>query len=317
MKIEYMREFVALAENLNFSKTADKLFITQPALSRHLAYIEETVGVKLLIRNTHTAELTTAGNKLVQDFRFLLQTYDESIYQTSLLSSGYTGECRIGILYYGVEEYMDPIIHQFRESYPDIKLPFLSCQPPYIMESILKDEIDIGQYIYWKRPTASDNSTRKFDFEYIGSEERGNHIEKKVRFHTLGLENFILVVSNNHILANRDRVSISELMDSMFIFFENNKFNDYARQLLNIAGLKYKQYFVAGQVDVLGMVIEETGGVALQPRCIKHMQRTKLKYIDIIDDAFCSYMCLAYKVDNNNPAIPLFINTANKIFPPI
>ena len=237
------------------------------------------------------------------------------IYQASLLSSGYSGECRIGILYYSVDEYIEPIIDKFRASYPDIKLPFLSCQPPFIMENLLNDSIDIGQYIYWKQPNASDNSIRKLGFEYIGSNDLGRHIEEKIRFHKIGLENFILVVSNEHPLAYRDSVSISELADELFIFFENNRFNDYARQLLNLAGLTYKQHYVSGQVDVLNMVIKQTSGVALQPRCIRHMRRVNIKYIDIEDDSFCSYMCLAYKVDNNNPVIPLFINAADKVYP--
>ena len=61
MKIDYMKEYIAVVDNLNFTITAQQLHMTQPALSRHIASIEESMGVRLLYRNTHNVEVTLEG----------------------------------------------------------------------------------------------------------------------------------------------------------------------------------------------------------------------------------------------------------------
>ena len=312
MRTEYMEEFVTLAECLNYSKAAKKLFITQPALSRHISDIEETVGAKLLVRDTHHVSLTPAGKKLEEDFRSILQLYDSAVRDVALSTQGYSGECRMGILYYGVDEYIDPIASQLRKSHPDISIQYLSCQPPYIIEHLLEDEIDVGQFIYWDRPAATSSSARKYGFEYFGDEEKGENIERAIRFHKLGVESFIVAVGKDHPLAGRSHASIHEFADDLFIFFEGNHFHDYSRQLLGLAGVPYQEKVMPGQVDIMSLAIEETGGVCLQPHCIKHMRRENLSYIDVDEEEFCSYMCLAYRSDNNNPAIPLLIKDADK-----
>lgn len=67
-----LRYFVAVAEELNFGRAAQRLHIAQPVLSRQIRALEDELGVRLLIRDTRGARLTDAGNQLLQDARFLL-----------------------------------------------------------------------------------------------------------------------------------------------------------------------------------------------------------------------------------------------------
>jgi len=64
-----MREFIAFDEYGNFSKTAQSMYITQPALSRHIAEMEKELGVKLLERNKHSVSFTEAGLKVYKQLR--------------------------------------------------------------------------------------------------------------------------------------------------------------------------------------------------------------------------------------------------------
>lgn len=303
-----------LAENLSFSKTAEQLFLTQSALSRHISYLEEVAGVQLLLRDTHSVVLTTSGEMLSESFKKLLQDYDLALNNAALNQKGYNGSCRLGILYYGSEEFMEPVVDLFRAEYPNIHLSYYSYQPPYLMECLLNDAIDIGQYIYWDRPGRTKGSNRKYGFEYLGSEELGNYIEKEINFHKLRREKFILVVSENHKLAGRECISVKELENELFLFFEGNAFSEYCRHLLISSGIMFRECYMIGQVDTLGMAVKETGGIALQPKCIQSMKRSYLKYIDIVEEEFSSVMCLAYKKSNTNPAVPFFVDTAKKIF---
>ena len=76
MKIEYISEFIALAELNNYTLAAQKLFITQPALSRHMTALEESIGAKLIQRSTHDVKLTENGHKAHEAFKEIINIYD-------------------------------------------------------------------------------------------------------------------------------------------------------------------------------------------------------------------------------------------------
>ena len=76
MRVEHMREFVAIRDEGNFSRAARSLFMTQPALSRHVQEMERELGVRLLDRDRHSVTLTEAGERAYKAFRQVIRTYD-------------------------------------------------------------------------------------------------------------------------------------------------------------------------------------------------------------------------------------------------
>jgi monoterpene epsilon-lactone hydrolase len=82
VEIRHLRAFVAVAEDLNFSRAAARLYLSQPALSRQIRALERLVGCELLRRSTHRVELTVAGSALLDRARRLLGELDEAIATT-------------------------------------------------------------------------------------------------------------------------------------------------------------------------------------------------------------------------------------------
>ena len=82
IELRHLRAFVAVAEELNFGRAADRLYVSQPALSRQIRALEELVGCELLRRSTHRVELTLAGEALLDRARKLLQDVDEAVSAT-------------------------------------------------------------------------------------------------------------------------------------------------------------------------------------------------------------------------------------------
>ena len=68
MRVEHMREFVAIRDEGNFSRAARSLFMTQPALSRHVQEMERELGVRLFDRDRHSVTLTEAGERAYKAF---------------------------------------------------------------------------------------------------------------------------------------------------------------------------------------------------------------------------------------------------------
>ena len=79
VELRHLRAFVAVAEELNFGRAAERLFVSQPALSRQIRGLEQLVGCELLRRTTHSVELTLAGEALLDRSRQLLRDVDEAV----------------------------------------------------------------------------------------------------------------------------------------------------------------------------------------------------------------------------------------------
>jgi epsilon-lactone hydrolase len=79
VEVRHLRAFVAVAEELNFSRAAERLYLSQPALSRQIRMLERLVGCELLRRSTHRVELTVAGDALLDRARAVLAALDDAI----------------------------------------------------------------------------------------------------------------------------------------------------------------------------------------------------------------------------------------------
>jgi epsilon-lactone hydrolase len=79
VEVRHLRAFVAVAEELNFSRAAERLYVSQPALSRQIRTLERAVGCELLRRSTHSVELTLAGDALLDRARAVLAALDDAV----------------------------------------------------------------------------------------------------------------------------------------------------------------------------------------------------------------------------------------------
>lgn len=91
IELRHLRAFVAVAEELNFGRAAERLYISQPALSRQIRSLERLVGCELLRRTTHRVELTIAGEALLERARRLLRDLDEAVTATQAVGGELTG----------------------------------------------------------------------------------------------------------------------------------------------------------------------------------------------------------------------------------
>src|SRR5690242_1993278 len=79
IELRHLRTFVAVAEELNFGRAAERLYITQPAVSRQIRSLEQLVGCELVRRTTRRVELTLAGEALLERSRRLLADVDAAV----------------------------------------------------------------------------------------------------------------------------------------------------------------------------------------------------------------------------------------------
>jgi monoterpene epsilon-lactone hydrolase len=115
IELRHLRAFVAVAEELNFSRAAKRLFMTQPALSRQIRSLERLIGVELLRRSTRQVELTLAGEAMLHRTRPMLGDLDQAVATTRSL--GDENQQRLTRLTQPVADTMGKGLDEFREAY--------------------------------------------------------------------------------------------------------------------------------------------------------------------------------------------------------
>ena len=168
MKIDYFREFVVLAEYLNFSAAAEHLFITQPVLSRHMAALEEDLGVRLLERNTQEVRLTQAGKLFHERILKILTEYDDLRQMLRLQREGYESRLCIGVPYYAISDYLGDIPEIFEDKYPTVKLTYEVGSPNTILSYVEQERIDVALLPHLTFPRGNTLEFQDFYTEHLG-----------------------------------------------------------------------------------------------------------------------------------------------------
>ncbi len=117
--IEYV---IAVHEAGSFSRAAQNLFISQPALSQAIAKAERDLGVEFFARDTHSLRLTAAGELLVREGRELLRQRDELKTRISGLSAARSDTIRLGISPFYSKYYLPAVLPYFRRHFPSVRL---------------------------------------------------------------------------------------------------------------------------------------------------------------------------------------------------
>lgn len=142
MEIKQLQCFIAVAEELNFTSAAERMYISQPSLSRHIHNLEEELGLILFTRDKKTVELTNAGLQLLTNAREVVGSAAELQNTARELSSGRAGKLRIG--YQGSACSIVPtILYRFSHKYPNINVTVEEYGARELMQKLSGGELDM------------------------------------------------------------------------------------------------------------------------------------------------------------------------------
>ena len=139
-----LEAFVTLAEHLHFGRAAELLHVTQPALSKQIQRLEDTVGGALVIRGYRNVRLTEAGQVLLTRARLLLQESSSALEATHKAVRGELGTLRIGFGLATIEKLLPDVLLRFRQKYPRVELRLRDMPTPDQLAALAASRIDIG-----------------------------------------------------------------------------------------------------------------------------------------------------------------------------
>jgi DNA-binding transcriptional LysR family regulator len=128
LELRHLRYFLAVAEELNFSRAAERLHIAQPALSAQIRALETQLGCELFHRTTRKVELTSAGQLLLPDARELVERADRAAAKLVAAARGQQGLLRIGFVAHAAGEISTEIYRRFGVDYPGIEVELVEAR---------------------------------------------------------------------------------------------------------------------------------------------------------------------------------------------
>ncbi|MDQ3778576.1 MAG: LysR substrate-binding domain-containing protein [Actinomycetota bacterium] len=145
VELRHLRYFLAVADELNFTRAAERLRIAQPALSAQIRALESLVGCPLFRRTTRKVELTPAGAMLLEDAREIVRRADEAVAKLRAVGRGERGLLRISFAAHGAGETGLAILRRFSAELPSVETELVSAATLEELQRHVRDRVtDVG-----------------------------------------------------------------------------------------------------------------------------------------------------------------------------
>jgi DNA-binding transcriptional LysR family regulator len=143
MELRLLGYFVAVAEELNFTRAAHRLHIAQPPLSRQIRQLEELIGVQLFARDRRSVTLTNAGKVLLREARIVLDQFQHAVDLTRRSRKTEPSIVRVGIAH-GLGERVHPVLSVHSRRYPAVDVQCQDVFSTFQNEALRALRIDVG-----------------------------------------------------------------------------------------------------------------------------------------------------------------------------
>ena len=278
--------FLSAANTLNFSRTAEELYLTQPTITAKINSLEEELNVKLFNRSRHSMTLTSEGQYLYQEFSYLYNYYQNIQQNLAQMTSSNSSVIRLG--YHGPIGWgsIHDKIKEFRNLYPDTTF-----------------EIHIDGWGSLK--TALLN--RIVDVIFIEQEEIGDSPRLNSLF--LGRGFSAVALCKDHPLAGRRKVKVSDLADEVVIMVDNTyhpRSVSAIHKRMQASGVDMRRVlFVKRPENALGMTASGQG-ITYLPRTFKVKNDSNIAYVDVDSEEMFLDYSLTWLKDTENPYVKRF-----------
>ena len=143
MNLNQLEYLVAVAETLNFTRAAERCYISQTALTQQIRSLEKSIGVALFDRDSHHVQLTAAGSAYLNEARAILSRSNEAIRIARLAGEGISGELTLGFISgYGHSDFV-PILRRFRHSCPGIQTTLIRGNSSVLTDHLVNQRCDL------------------------------------------------------------------------------------------------------------------------------------------------------------------------------
>ena len=294
--LRQLRYFVAVAEELSFTRGAERLHMAQPPLSHQIRQLEMSLSAQLFKRTKRKVERTEAGTYLLAEANRLLRDVQETLSYTQSAARGHIGEVRIGINFSApLYPKFPKLVARYRRAYPQARLMFREMFYADGIEALYNDDIDIC---------------------FTRSTEEG--ARGKIQFQIFAEDVLELCLPRSHPLARRSRITIADLKDDVFLLSPRQAktpLHDALQKLAHNAGFFLRVSQDTGHFPVMINLVAAGCGVAFLPSSMKSMGAGDVvfkKPADIKPDLRTQPLMLGFRRDDDSAVLKNFLALAKE-----
>lgn len=264
MELRHLRYFIAVAEELNFSRAAERLHIAQPPLSKQIHDLEDELGVQLFDRSKRPLQITVAGQVFLEEAYLAIAQVENAVKMAQRASGGEIGRLVIGFTSSMANSFLPDILRDYRQRFPEVELVWRELATSLQLQALRDRQLDVGFFhlTSWMLEEADLDSM------------------------TIWHESLIVALPETHPLANQPQISLKVLAQESFILPSRQLAPGLSEQIENLCQQCGFSPAVIQEgtmmLTILGLVAGGVG-VALLPANAQNLQRKGVVYKNIVE----------------------------------
>jgi DNA-binding transcriptional LysR family regulator len=282
MELRHLRYFVAVAEELNIGRAAERLHMSQPPLTRQISQLEREVGTPLFVRTNRGVELTNAGEVLLVDARRMLELAEQAHDRARRAGDGGVGRLDVALFGTGIFGKIPVLLRAFRHDAPDVRIVLHNMTKEEQLEALAQRRIDLA-------------------FNRIVQPVPGITSEVLLR------ERLYVAAPEDHPRAARTAIRLAELRGEPLVLFPTGarpSFIDVVLGMCRDAGFEPD---VVAEVDdvVHGIALVASGGaLCLVPDSGRNLRVPGIVYRRLTESSVTHVeLCCVYRADDRSPVL--------------
>jgi DNA-binding transcriptional LysR family regulator len=292
VELRHLRYFIAVAEELNFSRAAERMHMAQPPLSAAIRQLERDLGVELFVRTTREVKLTDAGRAFLAGARRTLADADRAAEDAKRAAAGELGRLRIAYSWSTRFETLPALGRAFTAGHPDVELLAQEMWNARMPAAFAGGSIDIALSLC-------------------------PEIAAELELAPIRKERLVALLPEAHALAPEDAIPLSALADQEFVLFPREiapRLHDAFVAIYRRAGfeprLRHESFHTGWDLGVLA----EIPAVAIAPQTVAGGLPEGIAAVSLSEPTDSLETCLVWRSDDSSPAVATFVAVARSIF---
>ncbi len=286
MDLKQMRAFLVLAQEMNFRRAAARLHVAQPPLTRQIKALEEQLGAQLFVRTAKGAELTVAGQTLLEEVPNILALTKRAEEQTRQAGQGYIGRLEVGIFSAGILNVIPRLLSDFHAERPEVKIGLHYMSKMQQIEALRERRITIA-------------------FNRLVPRVDDLVIEPVLR------ESYLVALYEGHRLCSKPFIRLTDLDDEPMILYPNAPVYGLAQEVITAFRSENVRLRVEQEVeDVVTCIalVASRYGVSITTESAANLRLPSVVYRPLRSKRLRNIeLSFLYRLNDNNPALLAFI----------